>query len=133
MATITDHSEAERMRVVSWNVNGIRAGVRHGFVDFVDRSGTSDIAADTLDPTLTMPSQMSPARAAVHWALPVVVAPLLFACAGVDEWARGGAKYQPGRTRGGAVSGRRGGAESRQSNGWPPVHRQAVRRRRPRG
>ena len=26
------------MRVVSWNVNGIRAGVRHGFVDFVDRS-----------------------------------------------------------------------------------------------
>ena len=27
------------MQVVSWNVNGIRAGVRHGFVDFVDRSG----------------------------------------------------------------------------------------------
>ena len=27
------------MRVVSWNVNGIRAGVRHGFVNFVDRSG----------------------------------------------------------------------------------------------
>ena len=27
------------MRVVSWNVNGIRACVRHGFVDFVDRSG----------------------------------------------------------------------------------------------
>ena len=26
------------MRVVSWNVNGIRACVRHGFVDFVDRS-----------------------------------------------------------------------------------------------
>ena len=25
------------MRVVSWNVNGIRACVRHGFVDFVDR------------------------------------------------------------------------------------------------
>ena len=69
------------MRVVSWNVNGIRACVRHGFVDFVDRSGTSDIAADTLDPTLTMPSQMSPARAAVHWALPVVVAPLLFGAA----------------------------------------------------
>ena len=32
------------MRVVSWNANGIRACVRHGFVDFVDRSGTSDIA-----------------------------------------------------------------------------------------
>ena len=32
METITDHSEAERMRVVSWNVNGIRACVRHGFV-----------------------------------------------------------------------------------------------------
>ena len=32
--------------------------------------------------------------------------------------ARRGAKYQPGRTRGGAVSGRRGGAEPRQSNGW---------------
>ena len=28
------------MRVVSWNVNGIRACVRHGFVDFVDRSGS---------------------------------------------------------------------------------------------
>ena len=27
------------MRVVSWNVNGIRACVRHGFVDVVDRSG----------------------------------------------------------------------------------------------
>ena len=27
------------MWVVSWNVNGIHAGVRHGFVDFVDRSG----------------------------------------------------------------------------------------------
>ena len=26
------------MRVVSWNVNWIRAGVRHGFVGFVDRS-----------------------------------------------------------------------------------------------
>ena len=26
------------MRVVSWNVNGIRACVRHGFVGFVDRS-----------------------------------------------------------------------------------------------
>ena len=25
------------MRVVSWNVNGIHACVRHGFVDFVDR------------------------------------------------------------------------------------------------
>ena len=39
METITYHSEAERMRVVSWNVNGIRACVRHGFVDVVDRSG----------------------------------------------------------------------------------------------
>ena len=27
------------MRVVIWNVNGIRACVRHGSVDFVDRSG----------------------------------------------------------------------------------------------
>ena len=39
METITYHSEAERMRVVSWNVNGIRACVRHGFADVVDRSG----------------------------------------------------------------------------------------------
>ena len=61
----------------------------------MDRSGTSDIAADTLDPTLTMPSQMSPARAAVHWALPVVVAPLLFACAGVDEWPAAGRSTNP--------------------------------------
>ena len=29
----------ESMRVVSWNVNGIRACVRHGYVDFLDRSG----------------------------------------------------------------------------------------------
>ena len=27
------------MRVVSWNVNGIRACVRRGFVDFLGRSG----------------------------------------------------------------------------------------------
>ena len=39
MEAIPYHSEAERMRVVSWNVNGIRACVRRGFVDFVDRSG----------------------------------------------------------------------------------------------
>ena len=39
METITCHSEAERMRIVSWNVNEIRAGVRHGFVDFVGQSG----------------------------------------------------------------------------------------------
>ena len=38
---------------------------------------------------------MSPARAAVHWALPVVVAPLLFACAGVDEWPAAGRSTNP--------------------------------------
>ena len=32
------------MRVVSWNVNGIRACVRHGFVDFVDRSGADIVS-----------------------------------------------------------------------------------------
>ena len=32
------------MRVVSWNVNGIRASVRHGFVDFVDRSGADIVS-----------------------------------------------------------------------------------------
>ncbi len=31
--------EVERMRVVGWNVNGIRACVRRGFVDFLHRSG----------------------------------------------------------------------------------------------
>ena len=31
----------EPMRVVSWNVNGIRACVRRGFVDFLDRSGAN--------------------------------------------------------------------------------------------
>ena len=45
METITDHSEAERMRVVSWNVNGIRACVRHGFVDFVDRSSADIVGS----------------------------------------------------------------------------------------
>ena len=37
------------MRVVSWNVNGIRACVRHGFVDFVDRS-SADIVGVTGGP-----------------------------------------------------------------------------------
>ena len=121
------------MRVVSWNVNGTRAGVRHGFVDFVDRSGTSDIAADTLDPTLTMPSQMSPARAAVHWALPVVVAPLLFACAGVDEWPAAGRSTNPVAPVAARYQGEEAVPNPANPMGWPPVHRQAVRRRRPRG
>ena len=34
------------MRVVSWNVNGIRACVRHGFVDFVDRSGADIVGQE---------------------------------------------------------------------------------------
>ena len=42
------------MRVVSWNVNGIRACVRHGFVDFVDRSaadivGVQEVRAASCD------------------------------------------------------------------------------------
>ena len=37
------------MRIVSWNVNGIRAGVRHGFVDFVGQSG-ADIVGGVQDP-----------------------------------------------------------------------------------
>ena len=59
------------------------------------RAGKSDISADTLGPTLTMPSPMSPARAAVHRALPVVVAPLLCACAGVDGWPAAGRSTNP--------------------------------------
>ena len=38
---------------------------------------------------------MSPARAAVHRALPVVVAPLLCACAGVDGWPAAGRRPNP--------------------------------------
>ena len=38
---------------------------------------------------------MSPARAAVHRALPVVVAPLLCACAGVDGWPAAGRSTNP--------------------------------------
>ena len=30
-----------------------------------------------------------------NWALPVVVAPLLFACAGVDEWPAAGRSTNP--------------------------------------
>ncbi len=44
---------------------------------------------------LTMPSQMSPARAAFHRALPVVVALLLFACADVDRWPAAGQSTNP--------------------------------------
>ena len=33
----------ETMRVMSWNVNGIRACVRRGSVDFLDRSGADII------------------------------------------------------------------------------------------
>ena len=36
------------MRVVSWNVNGIRACVRHGFVGFVDRYVAADRNARNL-------------------------------------------------------------------------------------
>ena len=42
-----------------------------------------------------MPSPMSPARAAVHRTLPVVVAPLLCACAGVDGWPAAGRSTNP--------------------------------------
>ena len=64
-------------------------------IPWPSRAGTSDISADTLGPTLTMPSPMSPARAAVHRALPVVVAPLLCACAGVDGWPAAGRSTNP--------------------------------------
>ena len=44
------------MRIVSWNVNGIRAGVRHGFVDFVDRSG-ADIVGVQEESSTTGPAR----------------------------------------------------------------------------
>ena len=36
------------MWVVSWNVNGIRACVRHGFVDFVDRSAADIVGVQEI-------------------------------------------------------------------------------------
>ena len=42
-----------------------------------------------------MPSPMSPARPAVHRALPVVGAPLLCACVGVDGWPAAGRSPNP--------------------------------------
>ena len=64
-------------------------------IPWPSRAGKSDISADPLGPTLTMPSPMSPACARVHRALPVVVAPLLCACAGVDGGPAAGRSTNP--------------------------------------
>ena len=58
------------MRVVSWNVNGIRAGVRHGFVDFVDRSAADIVgvrrSAHARGHPTGRPSAAGLAQALVH-------------------------------------------------------------------
>ena len=53
------------MRVVSWNVNGIRACVRHGFVGFVDRSAADIVGVQEVR---ARPEDISPAaRRASGW------------------------------------------------------------------
>ena len=53
------------MRVVSWNVNGIRACVRHGFVDFVDRSGADIVGVQEVR---ARPEDIPPAaRRSLGW------------------------------------------------------------------
>ena len=52
------------MRVVSWNVNGIRACVRHGFVDFVDRSGADIVGVQEVR---ARPEDIPPAARRALW------------------------------------------------------------------
>ena len=53
------------MRVVSWNVNGIRACVRRGFVDFLDRSGADILGAQEVR---ALPEEIpSAARTPTDW------------------------------------------------------------------
>ena len=46
------------MRVVSWNVNGIRACVRHGLVDFLGRSGADIVGVQEVR---ALPEEIPPA------------------------------------------------------------------------
>ena len=53
------------MRVVSWNVNGIRACVRRGFVDFLDRSGADILGVQEVR---ALPEEIpSAARTPTDW------------------------------------------------------------------
>ena len=53
------------MRVVSWNVNGIRACVRHGFVDFLGRSGADIVGVQEVR---ALPEEIPPvARTPAGW------------------------------------------------------------------
>ena len=53
------------MRVVSWNVNGIRACVRRGFVDFLDRSGADIVGVQEVR---ALPEEIpAAARTPAHW------------------------------------------------------------------
>ena len=52
------------MRVVSWNANGIRACVRHGFVDFVDRSGADIVGVQEVR---APPEDIPPAARRALW------------------------------------------------------------------
>ena len=58
-------AEVEPMRVVSWNVNGIRACVRRGFVDFLDRSGADILGVQEVR---ALPEEIpSAARTPTDW------------------------------------------------------------------
>ena len=58
-------TEVEPMRVVSWNVNGIRACVRRGFVDFLDRSGADILGVQEVR---ALPEEIPPAaRTPTDW------------------------------------------------------------------
>ena len=53
------------MRVVSWNVNGIRACARHGFVDFLGRSGADIVGVQEVR---ALPEEIPPAaRTPTGW------------------------------------------------------------------
>ena len=55
----------EPMRVVSWNVNGIRACVRHGLVDFLGRSGADIVGVQEVR---ALPEEIPPAaRTPAGW------------------------------------------------------------------
>ncbi len=64
--------EQSVMRVVSWNVNGVRACVRRGFVDFLDRSKAHILG---IQEVRALPEQIpEPARVPAGWHVAFAVA-----------------------------------------------------------
>ncbi len=112
------------MRVVSWNVNGIRAGVRHGFVNFVDRSGADIVGVQEVR---ARPEDIPPAaRRPPGWHTAFTVAERLgYSGVGLSVGERiSGPHARPGGVGRGGRSGHRALSSWRRRRGaldLPPV------------